>query len=39
MWSVAVLVLFYNMILVMNEDPKVATVGRLKMIAVCLCPL
>jgi len=38
MWSVAVLVLFYNMILVMNEDPKVATIGRLKMIAMLSAP-
>ncbi|KAJ7675788.1 hypothetical protein DFH06DRAFT_977396 [Mycena polygramma] len=30
MWSVAVLVLLYNMILVMNEDPKASRIGRFK---------
>ncbi|KAJ7107287.1 hypothetical protein C8R43DRAFT_816761, partial [Mycena crocata] len=32
MWSVAVLVLLYNMILAMNENPKAAGVSRPKMI-------
>lgn len=41
MWSVAVLVLLYNMILVMNEDPKTASIGRFKKFLVrraCSCP-
>ncbi|KAJ7212084.1 hypothetical protein GGX14DRAFT_621661 [Mycena pura] len=38
MWSVAVLVLLCNMNLVMNENPKVAGVGRLKLVAMLSAP-
>ncbi|KAJ6585023.1 hypothetical protein B0H19DRAFT_1107723 [Mycena capillaripes] len=38
MWSVAVLVLLYNMILVMNEDPKAAHISRLKMFVMLSAP-
>ncbi|KAJ7505288.1 hypothetical protein B0H11DRAFT_414138 [Mycena galericulata] len=38
MWAVAVLVLLYNMVLVLNEDPKAANMSRPKLVAMLSAP-